>query len=152
MVYAPNWGEEFENLTFWDAFDFISVNSYYPLSTEEAPTERDLRKGAEQAVKRMEEVYRRHKKPIVVTEIGFPSTNQPWKSPWLENRESGVNLADQARCYEAVCRALDGKEWFRGIYWWKWPSYLDGGGSDPRGFSPSGKPASEVVARWFKTW
>lgn len=152
LVYASNWGEEFENLAFWDAFDYIAVNSYYPLSSEDAPSDRALRKGAEAAVARLEKVHRRYNMPILITEIGFPSTSMPWKSPWLENRESGVNLADQARCYEAICRALDDQSWLRGIYWWKWPSYLDRGGADQRGFTPNGKPAADVVTQWYGAW
>ena len=152
MVYASNWGEEFENLEFWDAFDYIAVNSYYPISDKDAPSDRDLRKGAEAAVSRLATVHRRYKKPIIITEIGFPSTSMPWKAPWLENRELGAHVEDQARCYEAICRALDGQPWLRGIYWWKWPSYLDRGGPEELGFTPNGKPAADVVTAWFNAW
>ncbi|MDZ4699159.1 MAG: hypothetical protein SH809_05575 [Rhodothermales bacterium] len=152
MVYASNWGEEFENLEFWDAFDFIAVNSYYPICDKDAPSDRDLRKGAESAVSRLAAVHRRHNKPIIITEIGYPSTSMPWKAPWLENRELGAHVEDQARCYEAICRALDDQPWLRGIYWWKWPSYLDRGGPDELGFTPNGKPAADVVTAWFNAW
>ena len=59
LVYAPNWGAEFENLSFWEAFDYIGLNSYYPLSEEENPTEAALRKGAEEVVNRLEKVAKK---------------------------------------------------------------------------------------------
>ena len=30
LTYCANWGEEFENLSFWDELDFIGLNCYYP--------------------------------------------------------------------------------------------------------------------------
>ncbi|MGH9321050.1 MAG: hypothetical protein ACRD21_09275 [Vicinamibacteria bacterium] len=47
--------------------------------------------------------------------------------------------------------AFDETDWIRGIYGWKWPTDLDLGGSDPSGFTPNGKPAEEVLHRWYRS-
>jgi hypothetical protein len=38
--------------------------------------------------------------------------------------------------------------WFAGTYWWKWPSHGRGGPYD-LSHRPNGKPAMEVLRRWF---
>lgn len=153
MTYAANWGNEFENLAFWDALDFMGVNCYYPLSEKDNASDADLRAGATAVVERIAAVAWRFRKPVLFTEIGFTSTNAPWKQPHAEVRGSQVNLSDQARCYEAMFQALSGKFWCRGIYWWKWPSYLDYGGPADNEFTPNNKPAEQIVANWYqKAW
>jgi hypothetical protein len=60
-----------------------------------------------------------------------------------------VDLDAQARCYEAFLGELPGRRRIAGVYWWKWPSYLDDGGHGHAGFTPNGKPAEAVVKRWY---
>ena len=150
IVYAANWGEEFENLKFWDAFDYIGLNSYYPLSDKENPTEAELREGANQIVARIQSVQKQFDKPLLLTEIGFPSTEKPWILPYQENRQLPPNTEHQALCYKIMIEALADENWLAGIYWWKWPSHLERGGRNHRDrFTPNGKPAQHVVADWF---
>lgn len=152
LVYAPNWGEEFESLSFWDAFDYIGVNSYYPLSDLDNPSDEDLLAGAKEVAKRMEAVHKQYKKSIIITEIGYPNSPAPWKLPYQEQRRAEARPMEQARCYKAMSEALVGRKWLQGIYWWKWPSYLDRGGPDHRGFTPNNKPAEQVVAQWYQSF
>ncbi len=155
MVYAANWGEEFENLEFWDALEAIGLDCYYPLSEKENPTDAELMAGAEQIVKKIHTISKKFNKPVLLTEIGFCSMPQTWKSPHQDSRGAPVDLEAQRRCYEAISQALknsmqkDG-EWLAGIYWWKWPSMLEDGGPQDNQFTPNGKPAAEVVERWYK--
>ena len=150
IVYASNWGEEFENLTFWEAFDYIGLNSYYPLSDQENPTEAELKEGAERVVDRMRKVQKQFKKPLLLTEIGYPSGESPWILPYQEDRRGPVNSEHQALCYRIMIEALSDQDWLAGIYWWKWPSILERGGENHRDrFTPNGRPAQHVVANWF---
>ena len=153
LVYASNWGQEFENLKFWDAFDYMGLNSYYPLTENENPTEQELREGARRVVERIHSVQKQFNKPLLFTEIGFPSTEKPWMYPWEENRQDPPNMDHQALCYKIMIEALDSKEWISGIYWWKWPSFLERGGGNSRDrFTPNGKPAEHVIADWYLTF
>jgi hypothetical protein len=155
MVYAANWGQEFENLAFWEALEAIGIDCYYPLSEEENPTDAELKAGAEQVVKKIHAVSKKFNKPVLLTEIGFCSMPQTWKSPHQDSRGAPVDLEAQRRCYEAISQAFknsmekDG-DWLAGIYWWKWPTMLEDGGPQDNQFTPNGKPAAEVVARWYK--
>jgi len=155
MVYAANWGQEFENLKFWEALDAIGIDCYYPLSEKENPTDAELLSGAKRIVEKIRAVAAKFNKPVLVTEIGFTSSSQPWKNPHQEDRNAAVDLDAQRRCYEAVYQAFlnsgsKSSRWLAGIYWWKWPSTLEEGGPEDKQFMPNGKPAEKVPAKWYK--
>ncbi len=153
MVYAANWGEEFQNIAFWDALDYIGIDCYYPLTSHDDATAEDLRQGAEAMFERVERVYDRFHKPVLFTEIGFTSTRAPWKKPHEPAWRHSAFVDHQAMCYEAVLGALYGKQWCNGIYWWKWPSFLEHGGQKNPGFTPNNKPAEKIVRKWYgKSW
>lgn len=150
IVYAPNWGWEFEQVTFWDAFDYIGVNSYYPLSESESATDDMLMEGAKQISDKMEHIAKRYGKDIIITEIGYKSSRGTWIKPY-DYRESRIlDLEHQKRAYEAMLAALTGRTWLKGIYWWKWSTQLEHGGPENDDFTPNGKPAEQVVAKWYK--
>lgn len=138
LVYAANFGSEFESLTFWDALDYIGLQEYYPLPD-------DLSTAA--LVQKVEAVQRRFQKPIIFTEAGFSSYEAPNRRPW-EEAPRKVSPDDQARCYEAVLSAFYHKPWFQGVYWWKLGS--NGYGSLQDGsLTPWGKPAMDVITTWY---
>ena len=155
MVYAANWGAEFETVSFWDALDAIGIDCYYPLSEKENASDAELLSGAQLIVKKIRAVAEKFHKPVLVTEIGFTSTAQNWKNPHRDDRNAAIDLEAQRRCYEAICQAfLNPAEqpgnWLAGMYWWKWPSTLEDGGPNDREFTPNDKPAAHVVAKWYK--
>jgi hypothetical protein len=155
MVYAANWGQEFENLKFWDALDAIGIDCYYPLSEKENPTDAELLSGAQTIAGKIGAVAAKFNKPVLITEIGFTSSSQTWKNPHQEDRRAAVDLEAQRRCYEAIFQAFfssstDNKNWLAGMYWWKWPSTLADGGPEDEQFTPNGKPAEKVAAKWYK--
>jgi hypothetical protein len=153
LIYAANWGEEFENLQFWDRLDYIGINYYYPLSSSDDASREELKAGMKTVLKNIEKVHQRYQKPVILTEVGFTSTPAPWKQPHEEAGRKPVNLEHQAKCYQIVFESIYKKEWIGGIYWWKWPSYLEYGGVHNNDFTPNGKLAEKVVADWFhKTW
>lgn len=138
LVYAAVQGPEFESIAFWDALDYIGLNNYYPL-----PDSLDLRA----VVQKVEVVQARFQRPVIFTEAGFASLKAPHRAPWDESpRELSVD--EQAQCYEAVLKAFYDKPWFSGVYWWKVGTNGFGGPEDGS-HTPWGKPAMEVVARWY---
>lgn len=149
LTYAANWGAEIEGARIWDQLDFISVNCYYPISKQESPTDEELLSGMEAVLDKLEQIDRRTDKPMMITEIGFKSIDKPWIQPHADHDEQGVNNDSQVRCYEAMFRALKDESWIQGIYLWQWPSYMDYYRHNPKGFTPAGKPAEEVVRKYF---
>lgn len=149
ITYAANWGGEVESLSFWDALDYIGVNCYYPLSDERTPDDAALREGVKRALDRIEEVARHNDKPVIITEVGFVSAPAPWVKPYERDRRAAPDEDAQSRCYEAFLEGLVGRASIEGVYWWKWPSFLEYGGPRHSGFTPNGKAAEGVVKKWF---
>jgi len=150
LVYAANWGDEVEQVGFWPLLDFIGVDFYYPLSSEDSPSDEALRAGFERSLEPIRALSRRLSKPVLLTEIGYASTRSPWKSPHASDHEREPSPEHQARAYEAVFAALaDETSWLRGMYWWKWPTDMALGGAGDSGFTPHGKPAEEVLRRGY---
>lgn len=153
LVYGANWWQEFEQITFWDDLDYVGLNCYYPLSQQETVTLADLKRGVESFLPAIEAVADKYKRPVLLTEIGFTSTAKNWLSPHERRRGAPVDLQDQALCYQAIFECFQGKDWFHGFYWWKWPTYPEYGGKNHSGFTPNGKLAEQVVAEWYsKDW
>lgn len=151
LGYCANWGDEAEKLYFWDAVDFIGVSFYYPLSPRANPSDEELRRAADQALDRLEELGRRNRRPVILAEAGFASSPAPWRRPWEEERGSGarVDMEAQARGYRILTQALEGRKGIHGIYWWKWPTTGPPENREHSGFTPAGKPAERVVSAWF---
>lgn len=155
LTYAANWGAEFESLPFWDALDILGLNNYYPLrddSADAADSENfaeKLHKGAAQLAEKIEAVHKKWKKPVLFTEIGYPSIRGGASKPWQESRTAEVSLEEQAAAYEAIFRAFAHRSWCRGMFWWKWPSDGRGGGPLDGSHTPLGKSAAEVLRDWY---
>lgn len=148
LTYAANWGEEFEQLSFWEDFDYIGLNCYYPLSKNENPSDKELKAGFEKVVEKIEKVYKREQKPIIFTEIGFRSVEMPWLNPHAEPNRP-FNAEHQKRCYEVIFEGIYEQPWCQGILWWKFPSYLDHRGKVNTSFSPNDKVVEKVIRKWF---
>ncbi len=167
LTYAANWYREFEEVTFWDELDWIGVQAYFPLSTDDARTSvEDLEAGWAPHLEALRRVQERFGKPILFTEIGYKSTpgatHEPW--PWLDGPgawEAEIDLEIQARAYTAFFETFWHQPWFAGAYFWKWSPVretLPPGvvllesrppGQNPD-FSPQYKPAEEVLRAWFR--
>lgn len=154
LTYAANWGEEFEGFTFWEDLDAIGLNSYYPLSDKDAPTDEELLAGARQWMQMAAEVSRNTNRPLWLTEVGFRSVDKAWVNPHADGGDRNISGVAQERCFQALTTAASETPELKGMFIWKWPSYLgrenwSGGGKE---FSPGGKPAAEVVRAFNAEW
>jgi Glycoside Hydrolase Family 113 len=139
LVYAANFGQEFETVKFWDALDYIGLQEYYPL-----PSDLD----ASSVIEQVENVQGEFNKPVIFTEVGFSSAAGANRDPWNDSGPNQVDLKLQTECYQAIFRAFYAKPWFEGMYWWRIGSDGDGGPQNDS-FTPWRKPAMNVVKRWY---
>jgi len=148
MTYAANWGDEFEKVQFWDALDFIGLNCYYPLSNNSEASKAELSSNFEKVKTKIEKVHNKFQKPVVFTEIGFRSIDAPWIHPHAEGNDS-YNETHQDRCYQVVMEGVENEDWYGGILWWKFPSYLRYGGTKNTSYTPNNKLAEKTIRQWF---
>lgn len=153
IIYSPNWGDDFEKLTFWDHFDYIGLSEYYPISNKDNPTDEELLNGAEDVLNKIKMVHKKFNRPVIFTETGFRASKAPWKTALEKEGRDQVNFINQARCYEALFTAIQDEDWLAGIYWWKWPTYLEykgftfGEGFDL--YSPNNDETEKVIQQWY---
>jgi glycosyl hydrolase family 113 len=157
LTYAANWFEEYHGVRFWDALDFVGIQGYFPVADSAGAGIAELERGWQRHLPALESFAQRVGKPIVFTEIGYKSTVDTAVEPWAwpergRRRHQDPERADrqaQADAYEAFFRAVWDRPWFAGAYFWKW--YPQVRASDPADidFTPQGKPAADVLARWY---
>lgn len=150
LTYAANWGAEFEQLPFWELFDVIGLNGYYPMAETATATDSTLLAGARRIMEKAETIARAAEKPIWFTEIGYRSVQSPWQHPHAEPGDRDASAADQARAYAAFLQAVEETPEVMGFFWWKWPSYLDYSQVRDRGYHPADKPAAEYVRQFSR--
>lgn len=155
ILYAANWddftkGSFKEGIDWLTGVDIIGVDAYYPLETKENPSVEELLKAWEKW-KYIFEWLKKSNKKIIVSEIGITSTQEHFDEPWRFNFDGvfEIDLKAQEKYYEATFRFFQNR--VGGIYWW----VVDEGlmpkvPEKDRGFSPLGKPAEEVLRRWYE--
>jgi hypothetical protein len=148
LTYAANWNEEFEHVKFWDALDYVGIDPYFPLSDKDKPTLDEIKKSWEQWVAKIDAFQARVNKPIIFPEIGYCSADGATKMPWEEMGGVG-NPKLQADCFEALLESFWNKDYFYGVYWWRWGTNTRFGGPNNRGYSFQNKPAQDVVTKWY---
>ncbi|WP_238750270.1 glycoside hydrolase family 113 [Neolewinella maritima] len=154
LTYAANWGEEFEQLSFWKELDAVGLNSYYPLATGTNPTDDELHQGAQSWMQLADSISLAVERPLWLTEVGYRSVERAWTNPHADAGDRPASAIDQARCYAALLAAADASSRLQGIFVWKWPSYLgysDRTEPEDRGFTPGGKPAAALLESFYRT-
>lgn len=146
LLYSANW-DHYKKISFWNALDYLGLNGYYEVGSDDQPNLQDLLRkwwDIENELNAWQESLR---KKIVFTEIGYPSLDGGCRKPWDYTRETAVDLDEQALCYEAFFLSWANKERLGGVYFWNW--YGQGGVND-RSYTPRGKPAEKILAKWFR--
>ncbi|MFQ5653477.1 MAG: hypothetical protein ACE5GW_01955, partial [Planctomycetota bacterium] len=143
LTYSANWYLELEEVPFWDDLDLIGVQFFYPLSDAEKPSRKDLRNGLGAILPRLEKLSRRHRRLLLLTEVGYKSTPGALKEPWVwPETGSAPDLELQASAYTAVFEAFHGRPWCAGMFWWNWLTEPTPPEKFLHDFTPQGKPAS----------
>ena len=152
LTYASNFHEEYEQVKFWDQLDYIGIQAYFSLTTNEDHTLDELKKGWNNPLTSIERVHKKFNKPVLFTEIGYRSDVKAGIEPWVwpqENSTIKISEDAQANCYKAFFQTAWNKPWLEGAYFWKW--YPHGPGRNANvDFTPQGKAAEKILAEGFK--
>lgn len=148
LIYAANW-DNYRNVKFWDQLDYAGIDAYFPLTYKTDPTVEDIKNGWIQWKYQIEEWQAGVNKPVIFTELGYPSSVHAPSEPWAYG-SGKADLEMQRKCYEAFFEAKKDWDWLAGVYWWEWgPDTQDGGKRDNH-FTPMQKPAAQVIEANYK--
>jgi hypothetical protein len=154
LTYSANAGDPAigENVAWWDAMDYIGIDAYYPLTSQNDPPLATLQSAwasrAGQINSWWNALPANQKKPVLFTEVGYCSQTGTNIEPWNWNHSSTPDQQEQANCYTALLSQLWGKQsWFQGTYWWNWDVNLHPG--DTLGYPPEDKLAEQVMRQYY---
>jgi hypothetical protein len=147
LTYAANW-DSFETIPFWNELDYIGIDAYFPLSTEETPSIEILNESWKKHILKIEIVQQKFNKKILFTEFGYRNSNKAAEEPWTET-ETKINDLAQANGYESLFQSFSKQKWYAGGFAWKWyaDDYYKKKNID---YTPQEKPALETLKNWYK--
>ncbi|RLE56087.1 MAG: hypothetical protein DRJ40_06690 [Thermoprotei archaeon] len=163
ITYNTNWWysewgfRELLDLEWFRYLDFIGVSAYFELSRTEVKSVSELVEcwyhtvHGRNVMSDLEKLARRYGKPIVLTEVGYRSVKGAEIKPWKFSDSGKPDPEKQAMCFEALFRAFLGnpRPWFRGVFVWGWTTDPSTGTPSDTSYDLKGKPASDVVRKWF---
>ncbi len=152
LTYSADGNHEAGHIGFWDQLDFIGINAYFSLGTPSLPGGFDLDAAWAAPLSRIQKLQAKHSKPVVFTEAGYASrlgcTSKPWQWP---SRDDKPAPELQAQAYESLFRVWSKEPYFQGLFWWKFYEKPEKGVPHSVDYSPRGKPAENVLRKWYKS-
>jgi hypothetical protein len=165
LSYSSNW-DRFAQLKFWDDLDLVCVSSYFELidDVEEDPSRRgappptreELAATWRSARDLIVTFARKLEKPVILSEVGYPSL--PWAAehPWNYIAPPGTQADHeaQARCWGAFFDAwtpllCKREPHVAGVMCYHWDPYHRGEAKDI-GYGVEGKPALAIIRQAFE--
>ncbi|MCB9604342.1 MAG: hypothetical protein H6720_28810 [Sandaracinus sp.] len=159
LVYSTNWDRIAPAegapgpVAFWDALDEVGLTAYFPVGQgDSAPTAEAMRQAWRSPRGSIEALARRVGRPVVLTEVGYPSRRGATRAPWDDGPGAHVqvDLSQQREAWAGFCDAFVTEVGsVRGFYAWNW---FGVGGTRDSGFTLRGKPAAVELERCFARW
>ena len=149
LSYTANWIAGAQQVSFWDALNYIGVDAYMPLSgsSNPNPTVAQLVSAwtNDKYISQLNALSSKYGKPVIFPEIGYQSVVGTAVTPWYTGSGAQSQQAQQ-NAYEAAYEVWSKVSWFRGFFWWDWrPSGFNPSDED---FSPQGKLAAQTMLSW----
>ncbi|MCH2105967.1 MAG: hypothetical protein MK291_04925 [Planctomycetes bacterium] len=154
LTYGALWKQELEQVEFWDELDFIGLVYFPRLGTPlgERPSDRSIQGSMTKVLRALVEKGAAHDRPVLLMEVGFPSSSRAWWDAALGQGE--LDMDEQERLYSSFFGALTTvrgeSDALRGTYFWRWEIEPGSGGARDRGYSPQGKTAEAVLQRMYR--
>ena len=152
ITYSSNW-DNYQNVPFWEALDYIGISSYFPLVEKDVPTPKQLKKAWSPIIKELSKFSASKQKKILFSEYGYLSVDGCTGKTWeLENKvkQLPINELAQATAFNALYENLWPEAFWAGGFIWKWfPNGQGHEGYVTRDYTPQDKEAERVLIKWF---
>jgi hypothetical protein len=119
LTYGANWNE-YTEVKFWDALDYIGVLAYFPLTAATDPTATEISAAWEKRCAELEKFSERNGKQFVFVEIGYNESAQAAAQPWAFQTGGEHASEIQQRCIDAALDLPSRHPFLAGMFWWKW--------------------------------
>jgi hypothetical protein len=170
LTYSTTW-DTYHKVAYWDSLDAVGVSAYWDITTlaedRDHPTSEDLRRRWVEIKHRLLAYAQAQARPVLLTEVGYPSLPWALKDPWNYINSDLVepDHEAQAKGYAAFIAAWSDTiiptppadlgnsgtpdiSHALGVFFHKWDPYHQGG-PDDTGYGLIGKPAYRDMADWL---
>lgn len=154
LTYASNW-DDYMDISFWDALDFIGVDAYFPLLEDKTPTVCNLIKAWEPYKNELSTYTAQWNKPILFTEFGYLSVDGCAYNTWeLEAQIPNLTLNEmaQANAIQALVETFAPETWWEGGFQWKWYADVLSAICESdisKDYTPEGKMTSDILKQLY---
>ena len=150
LSYSANW-DHYKSIQWWRDLDIIGMTTYHDLVGDKKPTLQVLLNSWKPIKRESLDWQRTVGRPIMFTEVGWPSQEGCAKEPWNYYGSTKPDLKTQAMCFEAFFRTWWKEKVVAGALLWEWrnnPGQV--GGPEDISYVPCGKPAMQVIRKYFQ--
>jgi len=146
-------GEVWLDIDWWDAVDYIGIHPYdTALSTHNDPTVEEMVNNLTPIVNRLEDLSIEFNKPVIISELMYPSingTSQGMGLMWDPNLTYEADLAEHANVHKALIEAFSERDWFRGLFIGDYSAGIILNPPNDILWSMYGKPAEEAIREFY---
>ena len=152
ITYSVNF-DSHDGFTFGDCLDVIGMNTYDPIAKyKEYPSEDDVRDAWWWIVNKARTLHARFNRPVMITEVGYPSVAHAHVGPWDFRTDKPKDLALQKFLLEGAFGVL--RNWSDGeaVFYYLYGENLNRkpvGGPEDRTYAVWGKPAQATLQAYF---
>ncbi|MBI3551912.1 MAG: hypothetical protein HY077_05285 [Elusimicrobia bacterium] len=146
LTYAANW-YDFSRVSFWDKLDFIGIDGYFPILNGHHKWAMKLEWLAYKPL--IAAAAAVHGRPVLFTEFGLSSQKGAQRKPWEWKDFGPVDLEVQKNYFQSFLEVFGQESWFAGIWQWGWEINPDAGGPSDKSMTVQGKPALDVLKKYF---
>ena len=152
LVYSVNF-DSHDSFTFGDCLDVIGMNTYDPIDKyQEYPTPDGIRDAWWWIVNKARTLQARFGKPVMVTEVGYPSVAHAHVGPWDFRTDKPRDLQLQDLLLGGALKVL--RNWSDGdaVFYYLYGENLNDkpvGGPEDRTYAVWGKPAEATLRAYF---
>ncbi len=153
LVYSVNF-DSHDSFTFGDCLDVIGINTYDPIAKyDDYPSPGQVRDAWWWVVYKARTLTARFHRPVMITEVGYPSVAHAHVGPWDFRTDKPVDLALQNELLKGAFGVL--RHWSDGeaVFYYLYGENLDQkpvGGLQDRTYAVWGKPAEATLRQYFR--
>ncbi len=147
LFYSFNW-DHLSKSPAWSELDWLGVNAYYELASEnETPSLERAKERWKSFQRPLQEWAQLLQKPLLFTEVGYPSRKQGLHDPWNHVRSGIPAPKVQAMGYRAFLETWNSALNLKGVFFYEWRGV---GGESDLGYTPREKPALKILQKWMQ--
>ncbi len=153
LVYSVNF-DSHDSFTFGRCLDVIGMNTYDPIAKhEDHPTPAQIRDAWWWIVYKARTLMARFDRPVMITEVGYPSVRHANTGPWDFRSDNPVDLELQNELLRGTFGVL--RNWSDGaaVFYYLYGENLGHGpigGPQDRTYAVWGKPAQATLEAYFR--